>query len=813
MISVSVQVGPGNQPGVDVRQDGPDRLELRGRLRRPWLVWAALGFGLAAVGQLEALRDRSLPGFLFATLAACAMAAALLVRRRLTLDRVTWTAVEGFGLVTRLSARARSIAGARCVVVRQRTVGDGEHTETRYPTALETGGDAIELDEPGTWEAALPVAEAVARFCRVDLRDEVADHRRPPDALDVPLRYRTLGAAAPTPPKPLQSRLLFDRPSRLRVRIPMPSVRQIVGLNVLVALFCSIPFTILVVLPLLGGSLRDAGALAWAVASSLFPVLLVGSASALAVFGNGGLLDVTPARLRLVQNGILWRREVVIPADELEDLVRLDPELGGARSLLAYFSDGVLAARSDRASVRFGYGLRRPELDWLRARVLDVLRVGRGREIDRAPAEEDVTPRPLPWLVGAGAALGALAGNLSAGPLAVCVALPFLEHVLNGGTVLGALLGARLDPDGAGRSARRAAVGLTGVALLLAAAMLLGAPQPLQVRSTFDEAALLRGRTQIDERQVALGFLPCALIADAALLHALLWFALWRSRRRATAELSPVPGPLAGDTRLRLAGLVGVLALGAALRFPAPPAPWPSAVRAWPTLTPARGQTRPQLEAVDLAPAAGEGELRGRMRWAGQLATEVTAGEPRFWFRDEDRGTEVALRAAYDPATAGYRIIGPPGRYLVEATFGFPRANPDAALIGSLTFVLAVDAASQRDLALSRVMRLVEPVDSADHAGAGDAPPVLRSPVRFAWNPVPGAAGYRYRLDPAPAEAGPGPETIEGETPLPHLTLPLAPGSWNLRLHAAGPPGTGDIGHLEVYRPGFRAWAFAFIVH
>lgn len=814
MISVSIQFGPGNQPGVEVRRHGPDRLELRGRLRRPWSSWAALGFGLAAWGQLETLRDDSAAGFAVATAFAVALTAALLLRRRLTLDRSTWTAVDGLGLVSRLTGRARSLRGARRVVVRQEQVGGGEHAETRYPTTLWVGDDAIELDAPGTWEAALPVAEAVARFLGVDLHDEVARERRRPAELDVALRDRGTGGPSRGRPKALQSLLLFDRPARLRVRIPMPAVPQIAGLNLLVALFCLIPFTIMVVLPLLSGSLRDPGELAWALLGSLAPVLIVGSASLLAVFGNGGLLDVTPERLRLVQNGILWRREVLIPAAELEDLVRLAPELGGPRSLLAYFSDGVLVARSDRASVRFGYGLPGAELDWLAARVLDVLRVGlRASPAAAAPASPPTGPaREAPWLVATGAALGALAGNLGTGPLATSLALPFLEHALNGGTILGALIGARLDPGGAARNSRRAAIGLAAAALLLSAMTLLGAPARIQDRPSFDEAALLRGRLATSERLLALGYLPCALAVDAFVLHALLWLACWRARRRATTQLSSSPGPLAGDAPLRLAGLAALLALATLLRYPAAPPPWPVPARAWPTITPRPAAPAPLEAPLPRRRAPGEGALAGRMRWAGQLATEVTSLAPRFWFRDEERGVQANLHGEYDRASARYRILGPPGRYLVEVMFGSPRANPGEALIGSVTFRLEADAESQRDLALSRVMRLVAPVDSADHPGASDAPPTFRSPVRFAWHPVPGAVAYRYRLDPAPAEAGPAPAGREGETVQPELELAVAPGAWRLRLRAVGPTGAGDVGHLEVYRPGSRAWAFAFVV-
>ncbi len=810
MISVSIQLGPGSQPGVEVRRAGPDRLELRGRLRRPWLHWAALAFGLCAVGQLETRRDGSVAGFVVATVFACAFAAALFVRRRLTLDRATRTAVDGFGLAGRLTGRAQSLAAVRRVRVRVEQTG-GEHAETRYPVVIEGDTASIELDRPGTWEAALPVAEAVARFLGLELRDDVAAERKRPGELDVAWRDRGPGGPVPDRPRETTSLVLLDRPTRLRARIPVPSPRQIAGLNVLVGLFCLIPFTAMVLLPLLGGRLHGAGPIAWALAQSLFPILLVGSASLLAVFGNGGLLDVTPARLRLVQNGLLWRREVVMPAGELEDLVCLDPELGGARSLLAYFSHGVLVARSDRASVRFGYGLPRPELDWLRARVLEVLRASRAGDGDTRGGEPAAEPaREAPWLIGVGAAGGALAGAVAGGPLAAGVALPFLEHVLNLGAALGALLGAGLDPGGAGRNGRRLGAALAAAAVLLAAMAALDVHPRWQPRPSWDEQALLGGRADARDAVVALGYLPSALLVDAALVQALLYAGFWRSRRRATAGLSPTAG--GGALALRSAGLLAALTVAAlASKAAANPRGWDAAPRIATPRTPASVPARPPLEATPRpAPEHDDGVLAGRMTWAGRPVDELTSERPRFWFRDEEAGALAQLHADYDPRGGRFRIFGAPGRYYGTVTFGPLRSDPGAALVGGITFDLAAGVETARDLALHRVMRLRVPEDSADHPGAKDAAPELASPVRFAWDPVPGATAYRYEVQADPAEDAPRPAPVEGRTTLCAVELPLPRGRYQLRLEALGPG--GSLAHLEVFRPGFRAWRYAFVV-
>lgn len=61
-----------------------------------------------------------------------------------------------------------------------------------------------------------------------------------------------------------------------------------------------------------------------------------------------------------------------------------------------------------------------------------------------------------------------------------------------------------------------------------------------------------------------------------------------------------------------------------------------------------------------------------------------------------------------------------------------------------------------------------------------------------------------------PAEDAARTAPLEGRTTLCSVELPLPRGRYQLRLEAEGP--SGRLAHLEVFRPGFRAWRYAFVV-
>ena len=164
-------------------------------------------------------------------------------------------------------------------------------------------------------------------------------------------------------------------------------------------------------------------------------------------FGFRSELALSAAGLEVRTFGLGTRRVTVFPLAELEELALLQPEQGGLRGLQTEVFAGVLAARSDRASVRFGHGLSRAELEslraLLRARVVELHRraapaAALAWRTSAGPAGES---RPFPELYQPvlpllGLAVGATAGHLAGGRLGACLACPFAEHVLNVGGLL-----------------------------------------------------------------------------------------------------------------------------------------------------------------------------------------------------------------------------------------------------------------------------------------------------------------------------------------------------------------------------------------
>ena len=89
---------------------------------------------------------------------------------------------------------------------------------------------------------------------------------------------------------------------------------------------------------------------------------------------RGTIVEASPEELRVTHRLLLGSRTRRIPARELEELTLAIPAGGvGAPAVPGMTGPIVLLARSDRTSVAFGSGLSRPELEWMRAVIWNVV--------------------------------------------------------------------------------------------------------------------------------------------------------------------------------------------------------------------------------------------------------------------------------------------------------------------------------------------------------------------------------------------------------------------------------------------------------
>ncbi|MCX7805529.1 MAG: hypothetical protein N3A38_10120, partial [Planctomycetota bacterium] len=84
-------------------------------------------------------------------------------------------------------------------------------------------------------------------------------------------------------------------------------------------------------------------------------------------------VEASPRELRVTVKGILLSKTTSIPADELEELLIGKAE--GAKKKGPSFVPGgeALLARSDKATLSFGAGLSREELEWIRSAITKML--------------------------------------------------------------------------------------------------------------------------------------------------------------------------------------------------------------------------------------------------------------------------------------------------------------------------------------------------------------------------------------------------------------------------------------------------------
>ncbi len=379
---------------------------------------AALALAALALGRLPVAVPPDLMAVLGVAAAVCALIGVVLVgaRRGLTVDRRSRVIVSWWGLFGPLHRSSRPLAAVARVTLAKEVVRSGKHRRVVYPVEL-AGDERLPVVRPRDYQSARRLAERLAVALHLEMVDSStgADGARPPHPGGEPLRARLRRGGErlepPAAPAALRSTIRLE-PGRVVADIPAPgpalAVVARLAVGVMVAALVLVAGGANVVSWLLA---RDArlgwvaiavvtGSILAAVVARLrglrFTTRVTATVDELTVVACGVVVTIPAAELEeltvagddvasllerrpdgslTVAPEVLERPELAGRHDRGAPLPTIPPALAGVVGSLAALSGKSLAitARSDRASVTFGAGLPRAEIDYLRAAIIRVV--------------------------------------------------------------------------------------------------------------------------------------------------------------------------------------------------------------------------------------------------------------------------------------------------------------------------------------------------------------------------------------------------------------------------------------------------------
>ncbi len=329
-------------------------------------------------------------------------------RAGIVIDKRSRTVTRWWGLLVPFKSETFPVEKVKAVTISREvrtshSSKGGSRSYTVYPVRLAGAAKPVDVEESRDYEKARHRAEEVAKFLEVGLEDSSTGEKvvREAGTLDESLRdrYRREERPRERPEVPAGCRILSGASgSEATFDIPPKgfAVIEIIGM-VLGAAFAFVPLIFLG--PMFFGSSDSEGfdiEKMWPLAVFLgvfmllwlgFPlVMIVGTIKKATARVR---LTVSPRELRLERRTFLGTKALLIPADELEELevgaagsAGLPSARAGARGaarmgahpVAALFGvRKVVTARSDRATLTFGAGLRPDELKWLRDVVLFIV--------------------------------------------------------------------------------------------------------------------------------------------------------------------------------------------------------------------------------------------------------------------------------------------------------------------------------------------------------------------------------------------------------------------------------------------------------
>jgi len=337
-----------------------------------FVIYAALAGQMTGKGGQPAALGGQILCAVFGLIFATVGAAFLFGRSGLLFDKNTKTVRRWYGLLFPMWSRSYDIKLFQEVSLSKEVRRNKNSTYTVYPVRL-AGAKASPLDicQPQDELQARKLAEEIAKFINCDMVSGLGGVtlRREAGTLDESLRERlkrtTKDVDITVPPEGLRAQF-SARGNAVFFTIPPPPFSA----ALLVPIGCGGIFAVFVGLTFLWPMLADktmpaeTRLLFGAFLGIFFIFLPLATAIGAAVsrLKRTTLVEVDSYSLRVTNQGALFRKHVEIPSGELEEL-QLE-EIQGRY---------CLAAVSDKLLARFGDGLSRPELEWIRDVALKAL--------------------------------------------------------------------------------------------------------------------------------------------------------------------------------------------------------------------------------------------------------------------------------------------------------------------------------------------------------------------------------------------------------------------------------------------------------
>jgi serine/threonine protein kinase len=219
-------------------------------------------------------------------------------------------------------------------------------------------------------------------------------------------------------------------------------------------------------------------------------------------------------------------------------------------------------------------------------------------------------------------------------------------------------------------------------------------------------------------------------------------------------------------------------------------------------------------------PYAGK-VVRGKIQFDGRPITEITNGQPYFWFRDESVGKTVTAETTYSNGEFEFRGL-PPGQYGVSVQFDANPRNP-RSYPGDLRSWNAFKVTDQSDtllqVELSEIIYMIKPEDNGVvlsnwNRCCEEQKPQHRGELEFEWRSLGKNVRYDYSVTRVICPYQGVGSVASGTTDQTKIKLNLPPNRPNeyyiLQLHAR--KNGRQIGMLMTHGSNGYGWDYRFVI-